>query len=128
MVLNDILEILKNDAELSALLQPTANDKRIYAYRGQADTCISYRHTPVTSDGIKAQDKLEINCISTDYATAEKILRRVKELLLTVGDKKLNDEILNVSLNGGGILFDEQTEQHILKAYFIFVSKERMLK
>ena len=54
-------------------------------------------------------------------------MERVKQLLLTVGDAKLNDEILNVSLNGGGVLFDEQTGQHILKAYFIFVSKERMM-
>lgn len=128
MVLNDVLEILQNDAELSELLKPTANDSKIYAYRGQADTCIAYRLTPVSSDGIKAQDKLEINCISTDYATAENILSRVKDLILTVGDEKLNDEILTVSLNGGGILFDEKTEQHILKAYFVLVTKERMLK
>lgn len=127
MKLSNVLESLKNDIVLCKLLKPTANDKKIYAFYGKSDTCISYKITPVLSDGIKAQDKLEINCISTDFQTAENLLFRVKEILLTVGDEKWNDEILNISLNGGGMLFDGKTKQYILKAYFIFLTKERML-
>ena len=122
MMLHDILEILKADEKLSNLLQATKADSKIYMYQGKTDNCISYRYFVVSS-----QTKLELNTISTNYEKAEKIMERVKQLLLTVGDAKLNDEILNVSLNGGGVLFDEQTGQHILKAYFIFVSKERMM-
>lgn len=127
MMLHDILEILKADEKLSNLLQATKADSKIYMYQGKTDNCISYRYFVVSSDGIKSQTKLELNTISTNYEKAEKIMERVKQLLLTVCDAKLNDEILNVSLNGGGVLFDEQTGQHILKAYFIFVSKERMM-
>lgn len=125
-MIEDILQILKYDAELTALLRPTAADKKIYMYRGKSETCIAYKYSVISSDGVKTQTKLEINCISPDYFTAEKMLDRVKGLLLTVGDRQLNDRILNVSLNGGGVLFDEATEQHIIKAYFILTSKERM--
>lgn len=97
MMLNEILNILKADSELYSLLGANVKDSHIYMNKGKADTCISYRYSLISSDGIKAQSKLEINCISPDYAKAESILNRVKQLLITVGNKQLNNDILNIS-------------------------------
>lgn len=126
-MLNDILEILKTDNELSELLQSTITDSKIYMYKGKTETCISYKYMLISSDGVKAQSKLELNCISPDYGKAERMLNRVKQLLITVGDNQLNNDILTVSQNGSGILFDEETQQHTIKAYFIFTIRERMI-
>ena len=126
-MLNDILNILKADSELYSLLGATASDSKIYMNQGKAETCISYKYSIITSDGIKAQSKLEVNCISPDYAKAESIFNRVKQLLITIGDKQLDNDILNVALNGGGSLYIEETKQHIIKAYFIFTIRERMI-
>lgn len=126
-MLNEILNILKADSELYSLLGATVKDSHIYMNQGKAETCISYKYTLISSDGIKAQSKLEINCISTEYGKAENTLNRVKQLLITVGDNQLNNDILNVALNGGGNLFEEETERHIIKAYFIFTIRERMI-
>lgn len=126
-MLNNILSILKSDNELSSLLGATVKDSHIYMNKGKTDTCISYKYSLISSDGIKAQSKLEINCVSTDYGKAENMLNRVKQLFITVGDNQLNNDILDVALNGGGNLFIEETEQHIIKAYFIFTIRERMM-
>ena len=126
-MLNDILQILKSDSELRGILKPTAADSKIYMYKGKSETCISYKYSMISSDGIKAQNKLEINFISSDYTKSEQMLNRVKKLLLTVGDERLNENILNVGLNGGGTLYDEITGQHIIKAYFILTTKERKI-
>lgn len=124
-MINDILDILKKDSRLSLVLKPTLIDSKIYMNTGKSDTCISYKYTPITNDGIKAQDKIEINCISKDYSIANKLMDIVKSLLITIGDEKLNDSILEISLNGGGYLFNEDTNQHILKAFFIVKSRYR---
>jgi len=127
MMLNDILNILKADSGLTSLLGATVADSKIYMNQGKAETCISYKYSLISSDGIKAQSKLEINCISPDYAKAESILNRVKQLLITIGNRQLNNDILNVALNGGGSLYIEETKQHIIKAYFILTVRERMI-
>lgn len=126
-MLNEILNILKADSGLTALLGATVADSKIYMNQGKAETCISYKYSLISSDGIKAQSKLEINCISPDYAKAESILNRVKQLLITIGNRQLNNDILNVALNGGGSLYIEETKQHIIKAYFILTVRERMI-
>ncbi len=127
MMLNEILTILKADSQLSSLLGATVKDSHIYMNQGKAETCISYKYSIISSDGIKAQCKLEINCISPDYGKAESMLNRVKQLLVTIGNKQLNNDILNVALNGGGSLYVEETKQHIIKAYFILTIRERMI-
>lgn len=126
-MLNDILNILKADSDLYSLLGATVSASKIYMNQGKAETCITYKYSLISSDGIKAQSKLEINCISPDYAKAESILNRVRQLLITVGNKQLNNDILNVALNGGGSLYIEETKQHIIKAYFILTIRERMI-
>ncbi|KAF5056420.1 hypothetical protein DSECCO2_367460 [anaerobic digester metagenome] len=126
-MLNEILNVLKADSELYSLLGDTVKDSHIYMNRGKTDTCISYKYSIISSDGIKAQSKLEVNCISPDYAKAESILDRVKQLLITIGNRQLNNDILNVALNGGGSLYIEETKQHIIKAYFILTIRERMI-
>jgi hypothetical protein len=126
MILEQILNILISDTILKGLLKSTVTDAKIYMNSGRSNPCISYKFMPVTSDGIKRQDKLEINCISNNYAEADEILKRVKQLLLTLGDRKLNNDILEVALNGGGYLKEENTDNHIIKAFFIIKSKERI--
>ncbi|WP_069999445.1 hypothetical protein [Cellulosilyticum sp. I15G10I2] len=126
MVLDEILNLLKTNSELNALLNPTVIDNKIYMYDTNKDcNCIVYKFIPLTSNGIKAQARLEITCISKDYIVAEQILEQVKKILLTIGSKhnQLNS-IKNVSLNGGGSLKDSDLNTFQLKGFFILTYRE----
>lgn len=87
--------------------------------------CIVYNFVPIKSDKIKEQNKLEITVISDSMASGLKILSEVKEALLTFGDTPLSDNILEVTLNGGGSLENLETDTFHFKAYFIVENKYR---
>lgn len=89
------------------------------------EDCILYKLVPVSNDGVKQQDRLEITVISTDLLTAYTMLENVKKAILTIGDEKINDDILEISLNGGGSLENIETKTYHLKAYFIVKSRYR---
>lgn len=118
MILDEILSILKNDTELTFILKPTETDKKIYMYETtRSNNCIVYNFIPVTDDGIKAQSRLDITCISKNYDTAYIMLERIKQLLITIADDHLTNNILTIEQNGGGSLKDG--EVHKLKAFFV---------
>jgi len=89
------------------------------------EDCILYKLVPVTCDGIIQQDRLEITAISTNLLTAQQILEDIKSVLLTVGDTQFNDDILEISLNGGGNLENVETNTYHLKAYFVIKTRYR---
>lgn len=100
MSLSEIITILVSDTALSELLGVTTDDKRIYPLEidGQG---MSYKYTQLTNDGVKTQDRLEIRVAYTDLSKCYKIMQRVDELLITIGDDPLTSNILHVEKNGG---------------------------
>jgi len=89
------------------------------------EDCILYKLVPVSNDGVKQQDRLEITVISTNLLTAQQMIEKIKCALLTIGDTQFNNDILEISLNGGGSLENVETNTYHLKAYFIMTSKYR---
>lgn len=86
---------------------------------------ILYKFYPVSNDGVVSQDRLEITVISQDLKQGYTILDKVKQSLLTVGDNQFNEDILTISLNGGGALENLSTNTYHLKAYFIVTTRFR---
>ncbi|HCT64462.1 MAG TPA: hypothetical protein DIC60_04210 [Lachnospiraceae bacterium] len=125
MILDDILQRLEDDTELKSLLNSTSNNTGIYLNKTDKSDSITYRFINLSSDGIKEQNRLEINCLSLNYIKANQILDRVKAILLTFGDEQFNNDVLEIALNGGGYLFDDDTKNHIVKAFFIVKNKFR---
>lgn len=121
MILDDILNILKNDIELKQLIDG------VHAFGSKQKNCIVYEYAELTSDKIKAQARLTLTIITlkNEYAKNLLIHKRVKQLLLTLGDNQLNNNILEVALNGGGILENDETLTIHNKAIFILKYKER---
>lgn len=125
MILDDILQRLEDDTQLKLLLNSTSNYTGIYLNKTDKSDSITYRFINLSSDRIKEQNRLEINCLSKDYLKANQILDRVKSVLLTFGDEQFNNDVLEIALNGGGYLFDDDTKNHIVKAFFIVKNKFR---
>ncbi len=125
MILDNILQKLEDDTELKSLLNSTSNNTGIYLNKTDKSDSITYRFINLSSDGIKEQNRLEISCLSKGYLKANEILDRVKAVLLTIGDEQFNNDVLEIALNGGGYLFDDDTKNHIVKAFFIVKNKYR---
>lgn len=126
MIIKEILNILKQDERLTELLEATSQDRKIYmnetSYIGD---CLVYTFTQLTNDSIKAQSRIEIDCISPDFERGSSILKRVQELLLTTGDEPATKNIIEITQNGGGHLFDKEIKLHKLKAIFSIKEKVR---
>lgn len=126
MIIKEILNILKQDERLTELLEATSQDRKIYMNEtSYKDNCLVYTFTQLTNDSIKAQSRIEIDCISSDFERGLSILKRVQELLLTLGDEPATENIIEINQNGGGHLFDKEIKLHKLKAIFSIKEKVR---
>lgn len=99
---------------------------KIYPFGApKAEDCIVYNFVPLINDGVKEQSRLEITVISKSMSKAYEMLGKTEAKLLTVGDEKFNNDILEISLSGGGSLENLETETIHLKAYFIVKNRYR---
>lgn len=106
-MISEVINILKSDIVLKTLINGTTEDTHIYPlYTMSNEDCIIYKHVPISDDGIKTLDRLELNIISTSYSHTLEIEDRIKDLLLTIGDNQLTSSILDIEVNGGGALYD----------------------
>lgn len=92
MILNDVLKLLKSATNLP--IRFISNDK--------VEKCIIYKITPINDDGIKRQDRLEIQIVGFDIAEIESEDLKIRKALLSFGDRQ--DNILSIELNGGGMM------------------------
>ncbi|MCI1959698.1 MAG: hypothetical protein LKJ25_08775 [Clostridia bacterium] len=110
--------------ELVTLLNETGY--KIYPFGStKIENCIVYNFVPLTSDGIKEQNRLEITVISKNMETGLTMLADIKEKLLTFGDEPKTDNILSINLNGGGSLENLETNTFHFKAFFVVTSRYR---
>lgn len=121
MILSDILNVLKSDASLQSLI-----GNRIHAFSTTELNSIAYDYADLISNKIIGQGRLTItiNTLSVDYALNLQILNRVKQLLLTLADEQLNNNIIEIQQNGGGILTNDETATIHNKAIFTIKFKE----
>lgn len=111
-MVSEIISILSNDTTLRALIGSTVTDTRIYPLKTMNNyDCIVYKNFPVSDNGVKVQERMEINIIASTYKKALDIAERVNELLLTIGDTPLTSTVLEVELNGGGITYKLETDK-----------------
>lgn len=123
MILDSILNILCADEVLKGLLGATVMDSKIHMF--STSDGISYRWTQLTSDKIKEQNRLEITVVDMDYEKAQSITSRVKTLLITLADQKLNNDIYEILQNGGGCIENQDTKAIMMKTIFIVKNKYR---
>ena len=128
MILDEILDLLKSNTELKSYLKITNRDPKIYPFGTcKVQDCITYKFSNLTSDGVKEQNRFSVTIISKDMARAYKILELTKNALLTVGDEAKTNNILEISLNGGGDPM-ENLETGTVHIKAIFIVKNRKVK
>ena len=126
MILYEILELFNNSQELIEVLGISEEDPKIYPFGTEhIQECIIYKFIPITSDGIKEQNRLELTIITVDDLRGLSILETVKSILLTRGDTQKTSNILEVSLNGGGTLENLETGTIHRSAFFIVKNRIR---
>lgn len=121
MVIDEIISILRADSVLTTFIGDRLTDGSI-KYTGQ--NAIVYNFVPMTDDKVKRTDRLEIHIIATSYSNSLQIGELVRKDLLTIGDTKLTDTILNIYLNGGGTMEDAGTDTKHQIMYFYITSKK----
>ena len=92
MIIKDILKLLKSATDLPIRL--ISNNK--------VEKCIIYKLTPINDDGVKRQDRLEVQIVGFDIVEIEQEDLKIRKSLLSFGDRQ--DDILSIELNGGGVL------------------------
>lgn len=110
--------------ELLNILKPMG---KIYNNEGKGSNCIVYKYTPLLSDGIRGQSRLEITICNENQSESLKKLDEIKKLLLTVGAEHKTNNTLEIALNGGGYYFNKEISSHTYKAFFNVSYKERMI-
>ena len=102
MVLDELLQLLKSDAELQLLLNATPQDPKIYPLAThKIQDCIVYNLATLMSDHVIEQHRLSMTVISKGLIKALTISSKVKNILLTLGDEPKTEHILEITLNGG---------------------------
>ena len=105
----ELIQVMLEDEELKKLvgshIYPTHTD-----YLGD---CVLYSFHTTLSDKITEQCRLQITIIAGTISKTAQIEERIKYLILTFGDNPLTNDILQVELNGGGTLYDnDRMKQH----------------
>lgn len=85
-----------------------------------------YKYINLTSDKVIGQARFEFTVVCDNYINSLKGIAEAKRSLLTLGDEMLDNNILNVTLNGGGSLRDLDTNTYHESAFFTITYKERI--
>ena len=117
-----VLDRLKNDSELTSLLNSKEDDEKIYPlFTENNDTCLVYTDAIVSGGDIK-ENRLEFRIITQYYDTMTLIEKKLNNLLdireYEQGFKLQDTSILKSSLIGGGTLTNDAT--HTIEMILIY--------
>ena len=126
-MIKEILNILKADKKLMALINGTAANPHIYPietdYLGD---CLVYDYRTFSADKITEAKRLEIVIIAKTLSKTLEIENELKRLILTLADKPLTTNILRVEINGGGSLYDNERLMNHRILYFDLISRSEV--
>ena len=112
IILDEILNMLKS---LGYKIYPFGTDK--------IEDCVIYSLIPISSNKVIEQNRLEITVICLDIGIGLQMIENIKQILITLGDNGLNNNMLSIELNGGGSLENVETNTFHFKAFFNIKSK-----
>ncbi len=115
-MIKDIIDTLKTNAELTALIKA----KNIVAFSNDLakGDSITYAFKPLSNNGIIDKQRLELTIITKKIQNNVDCEEIIKRLIITVGDKQFNNKIIEVKLNGGGMLENIETGTYHTFLYF----------
>ena len=123
-MITEILTVLKSNTTLASLLSATQQNSRIYAtHTDYLGNCIIYNEYTTAANKITNNTRLTISIIADSLAKTHSIEDEVKESLLTLADNPLTTNILQVSLSGGGSIYDYDRQKHHRTLYFTIISR-----
>lgn len=109
---------MKDYIKLLDLIEEATGQDLVFMERDITEGIV-YNIIPITNNGVKRQDKLEIRIISKNISTINELHDKINSVLLTVGDS-VDPTIRKITLNGGGLLKQPESELlHHLSYYYI---------
>lgn len=115
MLIKQLLKKIENATGLNVYLLQTE----------KIEDCIIYTITSNSDNGAVAYKTLELRIISKTMEKAEEYRKKIFELI-TIGDEPLMDGILSFEVNGGGLLFDNDTETiHTIVDFELIMRSEK---
>lgn len=118
-MIKEILEIFKADTTLMGLINGTAAEPHIYPMQTDyLGDCFTYNYHTTAADKITESKRLEITIIAKTLSKTVDIENQIKRLILTLGDTPLITNILQVEVNGGGSLYDNERLMNHRILYF----------
>lgn len=113
--IKSIISVLKADTAVQAQL-----GNRIYPFHTSdpSQDCIVYTPVPLEDDKVKETWRIEITTITKTLENSMSIDNAIRNALLTLGDETLTSGIMQVALNGGGNLFNYETNTYHNTGYY----------
>lgn len=91
-------------------------------YTKEIEPCIVYDISPISNNGIVAQDNLQIRIIHNSARECIEAEEKINKLLLTCGDR-IGDDFTSARINGGG--FMPQDETNTVHKYTFYLVKRK---
>ena len=91
-------------------------------YTKEVEPCIVYDISPISNNGIVAQDNLQIRIIHNSARECIEAEEKINKLLLSCGDR-IGDDFTSARINGGG--FMPQDETNTVHKYTFYLIKRK---
>ena len=123
----DILNVLKSNSRLLQLVGGTKADSRIYArHTDYLGNCIIYDEYTTAANKITENTRLTVTIVADKISLVHSIEEEIKRSILTLADKPLTNNILQVEVNGGGSLYDYDRQKHHRTLYFTVITRSEI--
>ena len=87
---------------------------------------IVYNHYPINDNGAKSIQRLELRLITKTYEEAERYRKLIIQALVPIGDNILIEGITDCELNGGGTLYEGETQTYHTMLFFSYIHRSEV--
>ena len=91
-------------------------------YTKEIEPCIVYDVSPISNNGVVAQDNLQLRIIHNSARECIEAEEKINALLLSKGDR-LKEDFASIRINGGG--FMPQDETNTVHKYNFYIVKRK---